>query len=221
MDDSASITIVTDWIDVTVPVRNGMVHWPGDPAFHIERIHDQRKGDICTVSKLSMGAHTGTHMDAPLHFLKNAPSIDQIPLEAVIGPARVIAIQDRECIRREELERHEIEARGRVLFKTANSDRLWRKDDFDEDFIFIAHDAAEYLANQGIQTVGVDYLSVGGFRQDAVETHHALLDAGVWIIEGLDLSGVEPGLYELICLPLKLVDAEGAPARAVLRSIEA
>jgi arylformamidase len=212
---------VTDWIDVTVPVRNGMVHWPGDPPFHIERIQDQSKGDICTVSHLSMGAHTGTHMDAPLHFLKTGISIDQLPLDAVIGPARVIQIRDRQAIRRAELEQHEIEARGRVLFKTANSDHLWSKDEFDEDFIFIAHDAAEYLAERGVQTVGVDYLSVGGFRQDAVETHEALLGAGIWVVEGLDLSGIEPGLYEMICLPLKLMDAEGAPARAVLRSIEA
>lgn len=212
---------MTDWIDVTVPVRNGMVHWPGDPEFHIERTQDQLKGDTATVSHLSMGAHTGTHMDAPLHFLKDGISIDQLPLEAVIGHARVIQIQDRVSIRRAELEQHEIEARGRVLFKTANSDHLWGKDEFDEDFIFIAHDAAEYLAERGVRTVGVDYLSVGGFRQDAVETHETLLGAGIWVVEGLDLSGIEAGLYEMICLPLKLIDAEGAPARAVLRSIEA
>jgi arylformamidase len=198
-----------------------MVHWPGDPPFHIERIHDQLKGDIATVSRLTMGVHTGTHMDAPLHFLKDGVSVDQHPLEAVIGPARVIQIQDRVSIRRAELEKHEIEARGRVLFKTANSDHLWGKDEFDEDFIFIAQDAAEYLAERGVRTVGVDYLSVGGFRQDAVETHETLLGAGIWIVEGLDLSGIEPGLYEMICLPLKLIDAEGAPARAVLRSMEA
>lgn len=212
---------MTDWIDVTVPVRNGMVHWPGDPPFHIERTQDQLKGDTATVSHLSMGAHTGTHMDAPLHFLKDGISIDQLPLDAVIGPAHVIRIQDRHAIRRAELEQHEIEAQGRVLFKTANSDHLWGKDEFDEDFIFIAHDAAQYLAERGVRTVGVDYLSVGGFRQDAVETHETLLGAGIWVIEGLDLSGIEPGLYEMICLPLKLIGAEGSPARAVLRSIEA
>ena len=212
---------MTDWIDVTVPVRSGMVHWPGDPAFHIERIQDQLKGDVCTVSQVRMGVHTGTHMDAPLHFLKDGISIDQIPLDAVIGPARVIPIQDRTAIRREELEKHEIEARGRVLFKTANSDHLWSKDEFDEGFIYIAHDGAEYLAERGVTTVGVDYLSVGGFSKDAVETHETLLGAGIWVIEGLDLSGVEPGLYELICLPLKLMGAEGSPARAVLRSLEA
>jgi arylformamidase len=212
---------VTDWIDVTVPVRNGMVHWPGDPAFHIKRIHDQLKGEVCTVSQMTLGVHTGTHMDAPLHFLKDGVSIDRMPLDAVIGPARVIQIQDRQAIRREELEQLDIEALSRVLFKTANSDHLWRKNEFDEDFIYIARDAAEYLASCGVRTVGVDYLSVGGFRQDGVETHEALLGAGIWVVEGLDLSGVEPGLYEMICLPLKLMNAEGSPARAVLRSMEA
>jgi len=211
---------VSDWIDVSVPLRNGMVHWPGDPPFERQLIQDQKKGDVCTVSKLTMGAHTGTHMDAPRHFVKGTQGIDEVPLDAVIGPARVIQIQDRQAIRRAELEQHEIEARDRVLFKTANSDRLWSKDEFDEDFIFIAHDAAEYLAERGVRTVGVDYLSVGGFRQDAVETHEALLGADIWVIEGLDLSGIEPGRYELICLPLKIAGSDGSPARAVLRSLE-
>lgn len=211
---------MSDWIDVSVPLRNGMVHWPGDPPFERQLIQDQKKGDVCTVSKLTMGAHTGTHMDAPRHFVKGTQGIDEVPLDAVIGPARVIQIQDRQAIRRAELEQHEIEARDRVLFKTANSDRLWSKDEFDEDFIFIAHDAAEYLAERGVRTVGVDYLSVGGFRQDAVETHEALLGADIWVIEGLDLSGIEPGRYELICLPLKIAGSDGSPARAVLRSLE-
>jgi arylformamidase len=197
-----------------------MVTWPGDPPFHIERSQDQNEGAVCTVSRIRMGVHTGTHMDAPLHFIKGGATIDQIPLNALIGPARVIQIQNRHSIRRAELEKHEIEARDRVLFKTANSDRLWRKNEFDEDFIFISRDGAEYLAERGVQTVGVDYLSVGGFREDAVETHVALLDKGIWVIEGLDLSGIEPGLYELICLPLKLIGADGSPARAVLRNIE-
>ncbi|MDE3195749.1 MAG: cyclase family protein, partial [Acidobacteriota bacterium] len=149
-----------------------------------------------------------------------ADTIESLPLEAVIGPARVIAIDDPHSIGRAELERHSIAARERVLFKTANSARLWDTDEFDEDFIFIARDGAEYLAERGVQTVGVDYLSVGGFRQDAVETHVALLGAGIWVIEGLNLSAIAPGSYELICLPMKLAGSEGAPARAVLRSLE-
>ena len=125
-------------------------------------------------------------------IFKGGPTIDEMPLDATIGSARVIQIRDRKSIRREELIEHEIEASERVLFKTANSDNLWTKDEFDEDFIFIEKDGAEYLAERGVRVVGVDYLSVGGFRQDAVETHQALLGAGIWVIEGLNLSALNP-----------------------------
>jgi arylformamidase len=208
---------VNNWIDISVPVRNGMVHWPGDPDFHIERATDQEKGDAATVSRMALGVHTGTHMDAPLHFIRNARSIDEMPLDATVGTARVIPIGDRKSIRREELLGHAISAGQRILFKTANSGHSWDSDHFDEDFVFISQDAARYLAECGVRSVGVDYLSVGGFRQDGKETHEALLGAGIWIIEGLNLSRVEPGEYELVCLPLRLIGAEGSPARAILR----
>ncbi len=194
-----------------------MVHWPGDPPFHIERAEDQEKGDAATVSKMSLGVHTGTHMDAPLHFIRNARSIDTMPLEATIGPARVIPIRYATSVKRDELKEHSIAAGERILFKTANSARSWKSDRFDENFVFISQDAARYLAECKVRTVGVDYLSVGGFRQDGAETHHALLGAGIWIIEGLNLSAVEPGSYEMVCLPLRLIGAEGSPARAILR----
>lgn len=212
---------MNDWIDISVPVRNGMVHWPGDPPFQLERTMRQEKGDVCTLSRITLSVHTGTHMDAPLHFIPNAPTIDSMPIDATVGRARVIAIRDRKAIHREELLEHEIVDTERILFKTGNSDHAWNSDEFDEDFIYIARDAAEYLAEIGVRCVGVDYLSVGGYKQDAIETHQALLGAGVWVVEGLNLSGIEPGDYEMVCLPLKLVDAEGAPARAILRSIEA
>jgi arylformamidase len=136
-----------------------------------------------------------------------------------VGTARVIEIRHPKCIHREELESYAIEPNERILFKTANSGREWHKDPFNEDFVFIERSGAGYLAERGVRLVGVDYLSVGGFKQDAVETHHALLDKGIWVIEGLDLRGVEPGLYDLICLPLKMVDSDGSPARAILRSV--
>jgi arylformamidase len=208
---------VNEWLDISVPVRNGMVHWPGDPDFHIERASDQEKGDVATVSRMALGVHTGTHMDAPLHFIRHARSIDTMPLDATIGPARVIPIFDRHSIKREELVAHAIAAGERILFKTANSDHSWDSDRFDENFVFISQNGARYLAERGVRTVGVDYLSVGGFREDGPETHEALLGAGIWIIEGLNLRDVEPGEYELVCLPLKLIAAEGSPARAVLR----
>jgi len=209
-----------DWIDVSVTLHDGMVHWPDNPPFELRRIMSQEKGDVCTVSSISLSVHTGTHMDAPLHFVKNGSTIDEMPVDSTVGPARVIEIQDRHAIRRKELLNHQINASERILFKTANSDHAWNSDQFEEDFIFIARDAAEYLAESNIRCVGVDYLSVGGYKQDAVETHQALLGAGIWVIEGLNLSGVEPGEYDLVCLPLKLVGAEGAPARAILRSVQ-
>jgi arylformamidase len=191
--------------------------WPGDPPPHFERVMDQQKGDVCTVTRVDMGAHTGTHMDAPLHFLRNAATIEQMPIHATVGPARVIGIADPIAIHKAELLPYAIRRGERILFRTANSRRDWSSLPFNENFVFIARDAAEYLAECGVLSVGVDYLSVGGFRQDAAETHEALLGKGIWIIEGLMLSAVEPGDYELVCLPLKWVGAEGAPARAILR----
>jgi arylformamidase len=196
-----------------------MVHWPGDPAFHIRKVVDQKNGDVCTLSHIEMSVHTGTHMDAPRHFLMDAPTMESMPIEATVGLARVVEIRDERAIGRDELLEHDLQPGERILFKTANSGKSWDSDDFDEDFIFIAADGAEYLAECGIRTVGVDYLSVGGFRQDGVETHQAILRAGIWIIEGLDLREISAGLYEMICLPLKLVGSDGAPARAALRRV--
>jgi arylformamidase len=140
-----------------------------------------------------------------------------MPLDATIGPARVIPIHDTKSIKRDELLGHSIARGERLLFKTSNSVNSWNSDEFNENFVFISKDAAQYLAEVGVRTVGVDYLSVGGFREDGPETHEALLSAGIWIIEGLNLNAIEPGDYELVCLPLKLMGAEGSPARAILR----
>lgn len=208
------------WIDVSVPLRTGMVHWPDNPPVSIERMLDIDRGDVANVSRLSMGAHTGTHMDAPLHFFQSGTGIDKMPLSAAIGLARVIEIRDPESIKPEELRPHHIQRGERILFKTRNSARCWQTNDFVEDFVYISQEAALYLAAQQVQIVGVDYLSVGGFFKDGVETHDALLEAGIWIIEGLNLANVEPGIYELICLPLKIEDGDGAPARAILRPAE-
>jgi len=212
--------ITEDWIDVSVPLRTGMVHWPDNPPVSIERVQDIERGDVANVSRLSLGVHTGTHMDAPVHFIRTGRGIDTMPLSATIGLARVIEIRDPESIKPEELRPYQIQPGERILFKTRNSARCWQTDDFVEDFVYISQEAARYLAEQQVQTVGVDYLSVGGFFKDGVETHHALLGAGIWIIEGLNLSNVEPGIYELICLPLKIEGSDGAPSRAVLRPAE-
>jgi arylformamidase len=209
------------WIDISVPVRSGMVHWPGDIDVSVARVASIREGSLYNLSQIHMSAHTGTHMDAPLHFIDNGRSIDELPFEATIGVARVIEIQDAVAIRREELVPHHIHEGERILFKTWCSTRAWKSDRFAEDFVYIAEDAAHHLAERGILSVGVDYLSVGGYVHDSAETHVALLRAGIWIMEGLDLSAVSPGQYDLICLPLKLMGADGAPARAILRKIDA
>ena len=208
-----------EWIDVSVPLHTGMVHWPDNPPVSIERELNMDRGDVCNVSKMSMGVHTGTHMDAPIHFIHGGIGIDQMPLTASIGRARVIEIGDTVSIKPGELAGHDIQRGERILFKTRNSARCWQSDDFVEDFVYIAHEAAQYLAALGVQTVGVDYLSVGGSHVDGPETHQALLGGGVWIIEGLNLSQVEPGIYDLICLPLRIVGGDGAPARAILRQV--
>ena len=210
-----------NWIDVSVPLHSDMVHWPNNPPVCIERMLDIERDDTANVSKLSMGAHTGTHMDAPIHFLQAGKGIDTMPLTATIGRARVIEIRDPESIKPEELYPHHIQHGERILFKTRNSTRCWQTTDFVQDFVYISQEAARYLASQQVQTVGVDYLSVGGFFKDGVETHQALLEAGIWIIEGLNLESVLPGIVELICLPLKIEGCDGAPARAILRYIEA
>jgi arylformamidase len=208
------------WIDISVPLRSGMVHWPDNPPVRFERMLDIERGDACNVSKLSLGAHTGTHMDAPIHFLSDGIGIDEIPLTATMGRARVIEIGDTESIKSGELTAHRIRRGERILFKTANSAHGWQTDEFVEDFVYIGREAARYLATIGVQTIGVDYLSIGGFHVDGVDTHQALLEAGIWVIEGLNLSYVQPGRYDLICLPLRIVGGDGAPARAVLRRID-
>jgi arylformamidase len=210
---------MSNWIDISVPLHSGMVHWPGDPSPQMERVLDMNRGDICNVRALSMSAHTGTHMDAPLHFLNHAPSIDQMPIDATIGRARLIEIEDEKVITAAELDRHEIQFGERVLFKTVNSIRCWQSTGFHEQFVHVSAEAARLLAARQVQTIGIDYLSIGAYEGDGVETHKILLGAGIWIVEGLNLSGLSPGEYDLVCLPLRILNGDGAPARAVVRKI--
>jgi arylformamidase len=207
------------WSDISVPLRNGMVTWPGDAPFERISTLEIANGDTCNLSQISTTAHIGTHMDAPRHYLDGASGMDSMPIAASIGRARVIEIHDREAIRIPELEPHQLTQGERVLFKTGNSATCWKSDHFQKKYIYIPPETAYYLADRGVQTVGVDYLSVGGFESGGPETHRILLEAGIWIIEGLMLEHVEPGEYELVCLPLKIIGGDGAPARAVLRKL--
>ena len=196
-----------------------MVVWPGDANFERTNTLQIASGDPCNLSEISTSAHIGTHMDAPRHYLDGAAGIESMPIAAGIGHARVIEIRDPEVIRISELEKYHLRKGDRVLFKTQNSAHCWNTDHFQEKYVYIPPQTASYLAELAVQTVGIDYLSVGGFESGGPETHRILLQAGIWIIEGLLLAHVEPGDYELVCLPLKIIGADGAPARAVLRKV--
>jgi len=209
-----SSATATEWIDVSVPIYDGMVHFPDNPPIEIEAIKHLERGDICTVSTLKMGAHTGTHIDGPNHFLRGATGTDAVPLMNLIGPARVIGIEDTSAVTEAELRKRNLGHSERLLFKTLNSQRCWNSSEFVKDFISLAEDAARYLAGLKTLAVGIDYLSMG-----SPEVHRTLLGAGVAIIEGLNLSEINPGEYELICLPLKITGGDGALARALLRPL--
>lgn len=210
---------MSEWVDISVALRNGMPSWPGDQVFDLRREMDMAKGAELNLSSVRTSVHIGTHMDAPLHFVNGGETIDHIPLDAVIGRARVIRIEDPREIPVVELERAGIGENERLLFRTANSERCWKIDEFQRDFIAFEEEAALWLAARRPKLIGVDYLSVGPFA-DGGPTHRAILGAGIWIVEGLNLSGIEAGEYDLICLPLKIQGADGAPARAVLRRVE-
>lgn len=214
---SASGAAVDDgWLDVTVPIRDGMVHWPGDPAVHVTRVKDLEHGHPATVTHLDLGVHTGTHVDAPVHFIAGAPGIHELPLGSLLGPARVVALPNARTITAQAIEEAAPAAGERLLFRTDNSTRCWRDDRFVPDYTYLSLAGARALAAHRVATVGVDYLSIGG-GDDGPAIHRALLESRICVIEGLNLSQIAPGLYDLICLPLRIHDADGAPARVLLR----
>ncbi len=195
-----------------------MVIWPGDNPVRVDRVLKLENGDPFNLTHCRFTAHTGTHIDAPLHFVPQGVTMDSLSFDAVLGQCRVVEIHDPEAVRPSELPTDLVPGE-RLLFKTDNSRKYLRSKTFVEDFVYISKEAAEVLVAARVQTVGIDYLSVEGFRETSAHTHVILLGAGVWIVEGLDLASVEPGYYELACLPLRLAGAEGAPARAVLRKL--
>lgn len=202
------------WLDVSVPIYAGMVHFPDNPSIEIDTLSHVGKGDLCTISRLTMGSHTGTHVDAPIHFLPGGAGAGEIPLENLTGPSRVIEIKDPDAVTAKELRVHNLGARERLLFKTSNSERCWKTSQFVPNFVSIAEDAASYLASLNTLMVGIDYLSAG-----SPETHRTLLGANIVIVEGLNLTGISEGRYEFLCLPLKILGGDGAPARALLRGL--
>ena len=208
------------WVDVTATLDPATTPvYEGDAPMKFEFLKDMRKGDALTLSVYSLGAHSGTHIDAPMHFVRDGASIDRVSLEPLIGPARVIDIPDSvQAIDAAELNRHEWRGVQRVIFRTRSSVRGWMTSPtFHRDFAYIAPDAAQLLADAGIQLVGIDYISAEQFGAPAPRTHRILLGKGIPIVEGLALGGVRAGDYDVIVLPMKVAGHEGAPARAVLQ----
>jgi arylformamidase len=183
------------WIDVSLTLESNMMHWPGDPPVSIERVRELDKGDTVNLSKITIGVHSGTHVDAPVHFIKGAKGVDRIAIDLLIGTARIIEIADNDSIKEKELARYKIKKGERILLRTRNSiKKILYRDAFTEDFVYMEKDAAEFLVSRGIKTLGVDYLSVGGYKQNGPEVHRTLLRAGILVIEGLDLTEALPGL---------------------------
>jgi arylformamidase len=210
--------------DVTVPLHNELPTYPGDPGIQIRDWLALSNGDAANVSVLNFGAHTGTHVDAPAHFIEGAAKVESLALDVLIGEAEVIEVpKDYQVIDEQFVIANCASGLERVLFKTRNSD-FWSeaKPEFHTDFTYLELKAAEQLVKQGTRLIGIDYLSIEKFKPEKHETHLALLSRGVIILEGLNLSAIPAGRYELICLPLRLRSdkGDGAPARVVLRTRE-
>ena len=204
--------------DLTLTIRNEMAVWPGDPHVHMERISKIEDGQNANVTRMNLSVHTGTHLDAPVHFISGAKSMETLPLEILMGPAQVVQLPDTvDLITAREVEQAGI-AQGviRVIFKTRNT-KYWQTENppFQTGFVAVSADGAEALVRMGICLVGIDYLSIAPFKNSR-PTHEILLKNEMIIVEGLNLSQVQPGMYTLVCLPLKLGGSDGSPARVVL-----
>jgi arylformamidase len=211
------------WYDISVPLKQGMSYLPLDPVPpKIYRFSDVELGAKVTMSMLEIISHTGTHIDAPLHFIPGGSTISDMPLDATVGRARVIEIKDEEKIKVPELKKHNIRKGERLLFKTRNSPIVYESPKFVEDYVYLDGAAAEYLAEKKIRLFGLDNITIGHFKeeQNVIKTHQTLLAAGVYILEACALRNVPPGEYELLCLPLLMYHGDAGPCRAILRPLK-
>jgi arylformamidase len=213
--------VKSSWIDISLPIYAGMVGGPNDPKVKIKLVRDPDKGAPVTMALMTMISHTGSHIDAPRHFYKKGTPIDMLPLDTFVGPARVIEIKDTESIKPAELEPYDIKAGERLLFKTKNSSWVYDSDTFTTPYVYISNDAARYLVKKKVRLVGIDYITVGGWknREDNRVVHKLFLRGGVSILEEVNLKGVKPGRYELIALPLRLRQGDAGMCRAVIRPL--
>ena len=218
-----AVKVPKGWYDISVPLKQGMPYFPTDPVPpKIYRFHDREMGARVTMSMVEIISHTGTHVDTPLHFIRGGSTVTDMPLDATVGPAKVIEIKDPEKIRVEELEKHDIRKGDRILCKTRNSPRTYEADKFVEDYVYLDVPAAEYLVEKEIIIFGLDNITIGHFKEEhnLEKTHETLLEAGIYILEDLALAEVPPGEYELIFLPLLMYKGDAGPGRAILRPLK-
>ena len=203
--------------DVSIPITNAIPVWPSDPPVKLTpKSHLSRDGShTVRLTSIEMGSHTGTHIDAPWHFVEGGKRLNEIPIDQLVGAAVVVALENVRSITRAALEAVDTEGSERVLFKTENS-KHWNDGKFYEDFVYLEPDAAELLVERGVRVVGIDYLSIDQFKSVRHPTHFVLLGKNVAILEGLNLSQIKPGRYHMTALPLNLQDADGAPTRVIL-----
>jgi len=202
-------------IDITREIHSGIAVWPGDPGITMERTSSFEKGNGSTVTRVSLGLHTSTHIDMPLHFIEGGKTLDEADLTKFAGRCKIFEITSDKAITKNDIENLDIQKGDIVLFKTKNSNYSL-DEPFKFDFIYLDLDAAEYLTEKGVKTIGIDYLSIEAFGSREHKVHKTLLEKEIVLIEGLDLKNVEPGNYFLSCLPLKLKGCEASPVRAVL-----
>lgn len=218
-----AITVPSGWYDISVPLKQGMNYLPIDPvAPKIYRLSDVDLGAKVTMSMLEIISHTGTHIDTPRHFIPGGSTVSDMPLDATIGPARVIEIKDPATIKVAELKQHNIKKGERILCKTRNSPIAYESSKFVEDYVYLDADAAAYLAEKKIILFGLDCITIGDYRNEesVVKTHQTLLAAGIYILEDCALGGVPAGEYELLCLPLLMFKGDAGPCRAILRPLK-
>ena len=202
---------------MSLPIGPRLLVWPGDPTVEVKPASRIADGDAANVSSLRMSSHTGTHVDPPLHFMDGGAAIDALPLDALVGPADVLDLRGHSSITSEVLKDAGIKLTERVLLKTDNSE-LWRTmpSKFPDEYVSLTADGARWMVESGVRLVGTDFLGIEARGAKGHPTHMTLLEAGVVIVEGLDLSDVEPGRYQFVCLPLRIAEGDGAPARAIL-----
>jgi arylformamidase len=211
------------WYDISVPLKQGMNYLSIDPvAPKIYRYSDVDLGSKVTMTMLEIISHTGTHIDAPRHFIPGGSTISDMALDATIGPARVLEIKDPQKIKVPELKKHNIKKGERILCKTRNSPTVYESPRFIEDYVYLDADAATYLAEKQIILFGLDCITIGYFKDEEsiVKTHQSLLSAGIYIMEDCALGNVPPGEYELLCLPLLMYHGDAGPCRAILRPLK-